>query len=500
MDVRKILGTASAQRPGGAVGEPQRSEAWLFAQALLGNHVPSISAAEADAKVKATAKRERMEWLAAISTEHARQLRGQLRAEEASLEKQELLEWVFAITTVNEAEWDASKHPRGAFPQNRGWFSPTGGDPSDPSRWYLPSADKGTWSGAKGDSTFRLKTPVEVNGRLVHEIQYTNGVPILDKFKLPGKTATIILTGESGTDIRNAEAAWKKLNPGKELPKNATFHHDLLHAAEETVMIDGKKTKVLVGKMHLVPTDVNDAVFHQGSASVARKYYQGIGAEIGSIERLAQAEASLAGEAGTVVARAASKIKAGKIAKGILPFVGRNVVRAIPLIGTGLAVLQFADNVEAHGVGGAVARAVPVLGDLISAHDLGSDLAKQIVDDANAAADERHRALNAPVRKAWEKANEQTIAAFNELAPQIEVTNVKQSDADILVDPHEVADALRTYRDEMGVANHLRAIKGKAFDFDAAAARNKQELKERLIRASQKNAPRPATQNKGPMA
>src|SRR5205085_1453973 len=107
--------------------------------------------------------------------------------------------------------------------------------------------------------------------------------------------------------------------------------------------------------------------------------------------------------------------------------------------------------------------------DLISAHDLGSDLAKQIVDDANAAADAHLRALNAPVKEAWEKANEQTIAAFHELAAQIQVTNVRQSAKDSLVDPHQVAEALRIFRDEMGSANYLRASRGKGFNYDEAA-------------------------------
>jgi hypothetical protein len=41
--------------------------------------------------------------------------------------QQELLEWVRAISTEAEARWDPAKHPRGAFPQNRGWFSTTPG-------------------------------------------------------------------------------------------------------------------------------------------------------------------------------------------------------------------------------------------------------------------------------------------------------------------------------------------------------------------------------------
>jgi hypothetical protein len=312
----------------------------------------------------------------------------------------------------------------------------------------------------------------------------------LDKFALPGKTATIILTGDHPTDLRHAEQAWRNLNPGKKLPDNATFHHDLLHATEQTVTIDGKKTKVLVGKMQLIPTDVNSAVFHQGSASVAKKYYEGLGVDARSVARLAKEEARVAGKSGTIVARALGKIKPGEIAKGIAPLVGRSIVRAIPIVGSGLAIVAFAENVEAHGVGGAVARATPVLGDLISAYDLGSELAKQIRDDADAAAGDAQRKLNEPSRKAWEQADEQTIAAYHEMAPQIRVTNQPQSgDGVELVDPHEIAAALHDYREAMQSANFLRNVHLKGFHFDAAAAHNKQQLRNRLERASQKQGP-----------
>lgn len=310
---------------------------------------------------------------------------------------------------------------------------------------------------------------------------------MLDKFALPGKTATIILTGDRNADIRNAEIAWKKLNPGKELPKNATFHHDLFHLVEETVEIDGKKTKVLVGKMQLIPTKVNGIVFHQGSASVAKHFYNGLDIDVASVKKLAKDEASLAAKGGKIVAKAARKIVPGKIAKAVLPFVGRKVVRAIPLIGTGLAIVEFADNVEAHGIGGAVVRATPLLGDLVSAYDLGSDLARQITDEANAAVDANTAALNAPVTKAWKKASEQTIEAFQELAPQIQVTNVYGPNG--LVDPEEVATALKIYRTRMQQANLLKSENAPGFDFDSAATDAKRDFKERLTKAAQKDEP-----------
>ena len=55
-------------------GASPPSEAWLFAQALLGKPVPSVSRAEADAR----AKREQLEWLAKISPEHESRLRRSL--------------------------------------------------------------------------------------------------------------------------------------------------------------------------------------------------------------------------------------------------------------------------------------------------------------------------------------------------------------------------------------------------------------------------------------
>jgi len=505
--------------------------------------------AEAEAKAKARHDRELLEFVAAISgkPEHERALRALLQneAEERAAQGKQQQP---SEAEVTQEVWDSSKHPRGGFSQNRGWWSPTGGAgsgaPADrgdsttshfatwrsapttnklaaptgsdaltagaspetflaaandahgarksaaATDWYVPSDDKGTWLGKKGESTFRLKTPVDVNGKLIRDIEYHKGVPVLDKFALLGRAPTIIMTGDSETDIQHAKDAWKKLNPGKELPKNSTFHHDLLHATDHIQMVDGKKTKIVIGKMQLVPRTVNDAVSHQGTASVAKRFYEGLDPDtMAAIKRLSKEQASLAGTGKDFVARAAKKIKPGTIAKRLAPLVGRTVLRAIPLISTGLAVLEFADNVEAHGLGGAVARATPVLGDLISAHDLGTDLAKEIANDANAKADAHLKSLNASVNQAHDEANQQTLDAFRELAPQIKVTNSPDYGSGRLVDPQEVTDALTEYRNAMLIANHLRIAKQKGFDYNAAAARNKENLKRALERASQKRAP-----------
>lgn len=355
---------------------------------------------------------------------------------------------------------------------------------SDPSRWYLPSDDKGTWSGKKGDSTLKLKTPIKAGNKTVREITYSNGLPILDDFELPGNTTHVVLTGDRNADIRNATEAWHKNNPGKPLPPGATFHHDLRNVVEETVEIDGKKTKVLVGKMQLVPTEIHRTVFHEGSASAAAKIYRGLNIDIDAVKRFAKEEISRIGQRSSLLGRAVRRIKPGSLPKSLAPFIGRNVRRVIPLIGPGLAILDFAENAEAHGVAGAIARATPLLGDLIAAHDLGTALAKQITDEANAKVEKAYQDANEPVADAWEKAGHQTVEAFNDLADEIEVTN--DIDTNGRVDAQEIADALDAYRQEMQGINHAHSEGGSQRDFDDAASRAKKVLRERLINACQK--------------
>ncbi len=140
--------------PVAGVGGSPPSEAWLVAQQLLGKPIPNSAAAAAEAR----RDREHLEWLAQISTRHEAELR-RLRGEEADARRRrEQLEWLAKISTrhkselrklqrveaeahdaaarshafqesvnVQEADWDPAKHPRGSFPQNPGWFSPTGG-------------------------------------------------------------------------------------------------------------------------------------------------------------------------------------------------------------------------------------------------------------------------------------------------------------------------------------------------------------------------------------
>ena len=97
--------------------------------------------------------------------------------------------------------------------------------------------------------------------------------------------------------------------------------------------------------------------------------------------------------------------------------------------------------------------------------------------------------------KAREQATQQTLDALRDLAPQIQVTNAPESGSGSLVDPQEIADALSTYRNKMISANYLRNVNQNGFNYQAAAARNKQELRRALERASQRRAP----SNHGPL-
>src|SRR5262249_12861740 len=70
------------------------SEAWLSGQALVGKRVPTASSARSIAG----AKREQLEWLASISTEHAAELRRLKSAEAKARHDRELLIWLASIS------------------------------------------------------------------------------------------------------------------------------------------------------------------------------------------------------------------------------------------------------------------------------------------------------------------------------------------------------------------------------------------------------------------
>lgn len=302
---------------------------------------------------------------------------------------------------------------------------------------------------------------------------------------MPGESPAIILTGDYDVDRANAEGVWKRLNKKDVIPDGATFHHDVLHVTETVVEIDGKPTKVLVGRMHLIPEEVYKAVSHQGSLSVGRRYYKDLGVDIKALKDVARAEA----KAGKLAARAAKKIVPGEIPKGLQKHLGRpKRFKIIPILGTTIKIVSFVDDLQADGLGKATLGATPVLGDLMAAYDLGSEIADEIRNRAEAKHNEFRTRADAAVDKSWEDATKQTIAAYDELAPYIEVTNDPGENGP--VDPEKVAEALAIYRSRMQGANLLKAERAKNFNFEATAGQVKRDLKDRLIKASQKDPAR----------
>ncbi len=74
------------------------SEAWLFAQAILGKPIPRIVSSETAAR----ARREELERLAQFSTRHAEELRRLKAAETQARHEREVLEWAAQISTRSE--------------------------------------------------------------------------------------------------------------------------------------------------------------------------------------------------------------------------------------------------------------------------------------------------------------------------------------------------------------------------------------------------------------
>ena len=430
------------------------------------------------------------------------------------------------VRALREGTWDPSKHPRGGYPENRGWWSPAGGadedgfnatvdhsdslafvQPGGPRRIdttkpYRPSEAAGTWAGGVGNSKFTLNNPVKWKGELIKEIPFDQNHPVLDSFeflKKGDKRVSLLLTGNNTLDQKNARAAWKRLNPNTKIPEGFTFHHDLRSVVEETVSIGGKKVRVLVGHMQLVPDVINRAVAHQGSASIASRLLKDQFVDKVALKKLASDEAR---HGGKTITRAAKRIVRGKIPKSIKSLIGRTVKATVPVVGTMLTLVTFEQDAEAHGVGGAIARATPVLGDLISVHDFAKELAQEIETEANEKAEKNLGDINKVVAAAWQKANEQTLEAFLELAVEIQVTaTVEQTDWNgtsvgpvrYHVDTKAVSDALRIYCAEMQSANRQKAEEVPGFDFDKAAREAKQSLRMRLMKAAQQppvDAPR----------
>ena len=136
-----------------ALDSPTSAEARLFAQTLLGKRLPDPTVA----MQRASAERERLEWLASISERHAKQLRVLELTEADTGRDHARLEWLAQFSeaharklldllrqevdlrkTQNGAEesfdasaalegWDPGRHPRRGGAPNAGWFASTGG-------------------------------------------------------------------------------------------------------------------------------------------------------------------------------------------------------------------------------------------------------------------------------------------------------------------------------------------------------------------------------------
>lgn len=142
------------------------SEAWLFAQAVLGKPIPKIISPETEAR----AEREELRRLAQFSTPHAEELRRLQAAEAEARHDRKILEWAAGISThaaeklralqrkeaeereagrraeafvesLLEGGWDPSQHPRASKGQ------PDGG------RWIDKGGGAGAASGSRSNDS-----------------------------------------------------------------------------------------------------------------------------------------------------------------------------------------------------------------------------------------------------------------------------------------------------------------------------------------------------------
>ncbi|MEX0676163.1 MAG: HNH endonuclease, partial [Pirellulales bacterium] len=276
----------------------------------------------------------------------------------------------------------------------------------------------GEWiQGTEGNGVFKLDNPIELStGDIVKEIEYKKGLPIFDKWAVEGEDIVIAITGKQSFDRSEALNAWKE-HTGKATPEaNFVFHHDGL----TTEIGKHKGQTIFTGRMQLVPRELNELP-HIGAASVARQYTLDpkVAREVNALAMKGK------GPLGTIRKRIASRLASQ----------AKNFGKAIPIIGGAITLVFFAEDVEAHGVGGAIVRATPLLGDIVGAYDLGKELAANIREQARENLRAAYADANDPIRLAHTAARRQTAAAFNELAKNIRVTKYVQ--------PDEMIDAIK---------------------------------------------------------
>jgi hypothetical protein len=266
----------------------------------------------------------------------------------------------------------------------------------------------GRWEGTPGNGIWRPSKPVVLkDGTKIERVIYRDGMPVFDEWS-KGEVF-VALSGEFGFDRAQAIRCWHG-NGGGELPGGFMFHHDGL----VTEVITFKCQEIYVGRMQLIPEDLNLKVPHLGSASAARHL---AAARKNSTKRLADElnELALRGKG--------PLLKSAKRFKSLIAKQAKRIGRIIPLVGGVLVILDFKENAEAHGIGGAIIRGTPLLGDIVSLYDVASDLADQIKSDAEREEESHREHVNRTVNQARQAAAEVTLKTFEELAGRLRVTN-----------------------------------------------------------------------------
>jgi HNH/ENDO VII superfamily nuclease len=280
-------------------------------------------------------------------------------------------------------------------------------NPKGPPPQRLP-ASSGHWIGTPGNGTWIPTKPLVLeNGIKIDRVPYRDGMPVFDKWS-KGEV-TIAITGQNRFDRVQAIRAWYA-NGGGKLPDGYVFHHDGL----TTQSIKYKGKDIFVGQMQLVPEDLNGKIPHIGSSSVARRVAS-------KDKKLARTLANELNESGLKGKGPLKKI--AKRFKSLLAKGAKKLGRIIPLIGGALVILDFTENVEAHGLGGALVRGTPLLGDIVTAYDVGSDFADEIKADADRKAQGELERINATSHQASRAAAAITAKAFENIAKRVRVTN-----------------------------------------------------------------------------
>jgi hypothetical protein len=300
----------------------------------------------------------------------------------------------------------------------------------------------GEWiTGKEGNGILKLANPIELaDGKKVTRIEFKDGLPIFDKWALKGEDVFIAITGDHQFDRAQALKAWQTKTGKTALAIDYVFHHDG-HVRE---IRTHRGQQVFIARMQPIPEILNKKAGHFGSARMARRYTldPDVAREVNEI--------ALQGKG--PLARRARRKAGSKIAKK-----AAKLGRAIPIIGGVLDVVYFADDVEAHGLGGAIIRATPLLGDIVSAYDVGKAVADEIAANAKHVQDQAYLDTNEPVQAAQAAAGRATAEAFNQIAKTLRITKEYIQPQEVI---DAIADPLREFYEEAFSA-YMQAQRGK---------------------------------------